>query len=725
VQPGKIITYTIVVNNNGNANATSAVISDSLPANTQFVSNSIRLRPTGAGDEGSVPPLLASNVSITAGQKVTVTYAVRVDIPLEDGTTITNTASVTSVQTPELLTDSVVTLVTSSPDLEIDKFASPDPVAPGGILTYTIVVRNEGDANATGATISDSLPVNTNFIPGSLDLEPDGAGTLGFSPPTLVTDLVVTAGQQVTVTFAITVDTPLPDGTIITNTASVTSLQTATPKTDTITTTVSAVPDIQLVKTGPASATVSSTVVYTFTLTNEGNTPLQDIVLVDSLIGPVTNLLPGSDNGNDQLDLTETWIYTASYTIPITASSPLTNTAVVTATDGLFATVTDSDSHGIDIGYNPILRLTKTGPSAATFGSPVTFTFRVRHGTGSDGTPVDNVKIIDNYAGQAIFRGGDTNPANNKLDLQEIWTYQAKFTINSTIDSNPLINTGTVTAKDLGGGIVTAVATHSTQLSGFEPALFVDKDGPARADVGDTIGYTFDIINVNSLSVAKFKLEDRISAADMGDGSPITLTDIDDPEATGITYVGGDSNGNGKVDGGEKWVFAASHEVLPDGDDPLVNVVNVLGEDLEGHQVEATSSHSTNIVQNPVLRLVATGPVTGETGSEIELTLTVDHAMGSDDSPVTNITIKGGAGGDLTGLATHISGDDGNNILEGNEDWIYSFKYVIPLLAPDPLVIKIIAEGRDLDNDIITRTRNYTISTSSGPLLFFPLILKN
>lgn len=725
VEPGEIITYTIVVNNEGNADATNAVISDSLPANTQFVPNSIRLRPIGAGDEGSVPPLLASNLSITAGQKVTVTYAVRVDTPLDDGTTITNTASVTSLQTPELITDSIVTLVASSPDLRITKFASQNPVSPGDVLTYTIVVRNEGDANATGAVISDPLPDNTSFISGSPDLEPNGAGTLGLVPPTLVSDLVVTAGQRVTLTFAVTVNTPLANGIIITNTASVTSPQEATPKIRTITTTVSAVPGIQLVKTGPASAAVSSTVVYTFTLTNVGNTPLQDIALVDDLIGPITNLLPGSDDNNDQLDFGENWVYTASYTIPVTASSPLTNTAVVTATDGLFTTVTDSDSHAVVIDYNPILRLTKTGPSTATFGSPVTFTLRVRHETGSDGSPVDGVIVSDNYAGVAIFRGGDTTP-NNKLDANEIWTYEAKFTINATIDSNPLVNTGTVTAKDLGGETVTAVATHSTTLSGFNPVLFVDKDGPARGDVGDTISYTFDIINVNSLSVAKFKLEKRISMADMGDGSPITLTNIDDPNATGITYVGGDSNGNGKIDGGEKWIFAASHTITLADADPLINVVNVVGEDLEEHQVEATSSHSTNIVQNPFLRLVATGPVTGETGSELELTLTIDHAENSDGSPVSNITVKGGSGSDLTGVVTLTGGDDNtNNILEATEQWIYSFKYIIPPLSPSPLVIRTMTEGRDLDNDIIAKSYNYTISTSPGPLLFFPLILKN
>src|SRR5262249_4640464 len=154
------------------------------------------------------------------------------------------------------------------------------------------------NANATGGVISDTLPNNTNFVPGTLAIEPSGTGTLG-SFPAIIRNLVVTGGQQITVTFMVTAAFPLANGTVITNTAAVTSSQQTTPKTDTVTTTVVAVPDIQISKTGPVSANVLSTVVYTFTVINAGDTPLQNIVLTDNRIGPVTNRLPGSDSNNN------------------------------------------------------------------------------------------------------------------------------------------------------------------------------------------------------------------------------------------------------------------------------------------------------------------------------------------------------------------------------------------------------------------------------------------
>src|SRR5438445_607440 len=52
---------------------------------------------------------------------------------------------------------------TGGADLSITKSDSPDPVAPGGTLTYTITIGNAGPNAAVNVTMSDPLPPQTTF----------------------------------------------------------------------------------------------------------------------------------------------------------------------------------------------------------------------------------------------------------------------------------------------------------------------------------------------------------------------------------------------------------------------------------------------------------------------------------------------------------------------------------------------------------------------------------
>jgi uncharacterized repeat protein (TIGR01451 family) len=105
------------------------------------------------------------------------------------------------------------------PELAITKAAQPTSAKPGQVVTYTIVVSNTGDADATGAAVSDTLPVEVTFA-GPVTLDPPGAGTVG-APPTLVTDATITSGGAISVTFPVTLNASLATGMLITNTAAV------------------------------------------------------------------------------------------------------------------------------------------------------------------------------------------------------------------------------------------------------------------------------------------------------------------------------------------------------------------------------------------------------------------------------------------------------------------------------------------------------------------------
>jgi len=116
------------------------------------------------------------------------------------------------------------------PYLSLGKEVDDDTPFSGQAINYTLVVTSSGIMTTTGAVISDTLPDGINFV-GPVTVEPSGVGTPGTAPPTLVTDLTVAPGQRLTVTVPATVSTGLAEGTVLTNTAALTSAEISPPLT--------------------------------------------------------------------------------------------------------------------------------------------------------------------------------------------------------------------------------------------------------------------------------------------------------------------------------------------------------------------------------------------------------------------------------------------------------------------------------------------------------------
>jgi uncharacterized repeat protein (TIGR01451 family) len=113
------------------------------------------------------------------------------------------------------------------------------------------------------------------------------------------------------------------------------------------------VPALAIAKDGPAVASVGDTVVYTLTVTNDAvrgdGSPILDLSLSDSLAGGITFV--GGDDGDERLEVGETWVYTASYTIQTTDPDPVINVASVSGVDRDGDKVPEaSDSHAIVTG---------------------------------------------------------------------------------------------------------------------------------------------------------------------------------------------------------------------------------------------------------------------------------------------------------------------------------------------------------------------------------------
>ena len=217
VLPEQSLTYVITVTNVGTQNATNVQILDTLPDHVTFI---------GASDGGTLTapgivtwPLIAQ---LARSEIVTRTLDVVVDSALPASVShITNTVVVSDdgAHGPDLNPDdniaTDVNIVGAMPDLVLNKTVNRTAIHPRGSLIYTIRVRNIGSQGATGVSIIDHLPLETQFV---------GASDGGYeSEPGIVTwpDFALNVGQLVTRTLTVQVAPDLPEGRVITNTATV------------------------------------------------------------------------------------------------------------------------------------------------------------------------------------------------------------------------------------------------------------------------------------------------------------------------------------------------------------------------------------------------------------------------------------------------------------------------------------------------------------------------
>jgi len=115
----------------------------------------------------------------------------------------------------DLYTNTLPTIVA---DLSITKTDSPDPVTTGDDLTYTVTVTNNGPDTATSVIVTDNLPAETTFV----SCASTGGGVCGGSGNNrTVTFASLTSGGSETITFVASVNCSVADGTVISNTATV------------------------------------------------------------------------------------------------------------------------------------------------------------------------------------------------------------------------------------------------------------------------------------------------------------------------------------------------------------------------------------------------------------------------------------------------------------------------------------------------------------------------
>lgn len=243
------------------------------------------------------------------------------------------------------------TLITA--DLGIDKTGTATILA-GEQFSYTVVVTNHGSFAAVSPIVADVLPAGTTFVSlATTSTTPAGlvwtctTPAVGSAGAVSCSRLSLAAGASTTFTLRVAVSTSAVSGSVLSNTATVTSStpepSTDThPNTDTATTAVATLASITIRKTSPVTAVAAGAqLAFTIEVTNFGPSDAADVVITDPVpvgLVPVVSAdspcnAAGTQCSVGSLNVGQTKAVVVRYQVPVGYVAPtvITNTATVTS----------------------------------------------------------------------------------------------------------------------------------------------------------------------------------------------------------------------------------------------------------------------------------------------------------------------------------------------------------------------------------------------------------
>ncbi len=303
---------------------------------------------------------------------------------------------------------------------------------PGDVLQYSVKVSSIGVDTATKTVLTDRIPANTTYVPGSL-IVTAGANT-GPKTDTIGDDLAefdpaanavifrlgsgatptvggqLPKGASTTIQFQVQAAPALPFGTTITNVSSTsaigqTSLQPVASSSQATSLTVNATPDLTIIKTNAGQFVQGSSGTYMLTVQNLGPTATSGTVTVTDVLPPSLTPTAASGGGwncgisgqtvscttTSSLAVLSSSSITIGVSIAPNAPASVTNTATVSG-GGDNSSGNNSADDTVAITAGPDLTITKTHSGMIYQGQQgVTFTFVVTNVGGAAAVGADVV----------------------------------------------------------------------------------------------------------------------------------------------------------------------------------------------------------------------------------------------------------------------------------------------------------------------------------------------
>ncbi len=208
---GSAFSYDLTVANAGPGGATGVTVTDSLPPQVTYVSNT-------CGATFAAPTLTWTIGALANAANATCT----INVTVASAGAISNTATVTSTSNdPTPANGSATATVGGAPtdaDVSLTKTAQGTGLNVGSAFTFTLTASNAGPGGATGVVVTDSLPASVTYVGnncGATYAAPTLTWTIGAlanaATATCIIDVTVAQPGQITNTASITATTNDPN----------------------------------------------------------------------------------------------------------------------------------------------------------------------------------------------------------------------------------------------------------------------------------------------------------------------------------------------------------------------------------------------------------------------------------------------------------------------------------------------------------------------------------
>ncbi|MGG1518595.1 hypothetical protein ABE504_24460 [Paenibacillus oryzisoli] len=529
---GDTVVYTLNVTNSGNY-PTSATVTDTIPAGTTFLANSVFVG--GMPIPGADPSIGFSIGTVDPGVTIPVTFSVVID-SLPNPQVLANTGSAAySFTLPDnrtfnrSATSNTVTISVSAPNISVVKSTTVTDAVLNDIIPYTITITNNGIEAVSNVVFSDPLPSGEVFIPGSVVIT--GAPTPPV-PPNPVSGIPlgsIAAGATVTVTFNVrVVSLPVPAQLNNQGSVSFTSGSFSAVTFSNIVTTPVYQPILAATKSAnTTNATVGDLIIFQIQVSNTGNYAA-NVSLVDQIpngttfqpnsvvVNGVTQ--PGADPAagipyTSQPGATDTitfGVVVTSLPSPQLLSNSATANFTFTPPDG--RTITGSvNSNTITIPVSaPNVSIVKsTLATDAVVGDTVTYSAVV---TNNGITSINQVQFFDPLPASTSFVIGsvtiDGNPSpganpTTGISLGPIApgasvTVAFSVTVTALPASQQLVNQSSVNFTS--GALAASAFSNTVTIPVYQPIISLLKSAnTTNATIGDTIVYMLTLFNTGNL----------------------------------------------------------------------------------------------------------------------------------------------------------------------------------------------------------------------------------
>lgn len=459
-QVGGQITYTLNLKNNGPSTARDVVISDLLPAGLDLVSVESNMG-TATGTQGvdggrdsisvTIPSLDVDTESNNVEVVVTIIATV---LSTFTGNLIENTATADSSDSEEV-EDDAETPLTREIDLAITKAIATNPaststpaVAPvNSTFTYTIVARNDGPSTATTVRVTDNLPdgikilsVTSSDTTDTITLPASAQDDNASNPDDIIVEVGTLATGSTNQTTITIVGVVLPSMTgVFTNNVTIAATDTTANQETNLTNNSASVAataprtiDLEIDKSGPATAVAGNTITYTLTAKNNGPSDATDVVVTDNIpdglriisatINGTAITIPTSASDTNPLNpdnlvfnvgalasgASNNTIQIVAAILPNTTAA-LVNQAVISTTDTTAietVTTNNTDTVTTTLTLQNDVAVVKTGPATAVAGTTITYTMNVTNNGPSTATAINLVDTLP--AGVTYVSGTST-----------------------------------------------------------------------------------------------------------------------------------------------------------------------------------------------------------------------------------------------------------------------------------------------------------------------------